>query len=565
MLRNRINRLVAFVAGGLAATGCVSTGSSLVEQTRAPRPVSVSDQPTATLTVAAQSPTNSTPSPTRDTLTAATAADKPLDGSGQAVASGLDQPEGVRLAGGPSTGSLVSEEPAAAPAAEPATVPPPPPSVRNVAAQAQGESQQAETLQLSEVIQLALQSSPDLQAAVEQTWVSEATARRARAEFFPTLTFTENYGVSDNPVTAFMYQLNERRLRFDRNFNVPITEDQFDTRLRAQQVIYAGGRRAAELQAARWKLQADHAALQSARNQLVFQAAEAYYRLLQANQLLQVRKETVEQVERHLQFVEARYRAETAVKSDVLSVQVRLAEAREQLVSAQHQLELAWARLENVLGQPVPRKPLPSDVPKAPWSDHADRLEQAVATALDRRPEVQQVSSQFQAAQYAVEAAEAGKRPTLSVVADYDVFTSNFHSGNDSFFVGLVLQLNLIDSGRTRADVDRAAAQARLVAAKYRRLASDIELDVRDAYLRLRDAQERLSVARQAVEHAKEALREIEVRYRGQTATITELIDAQVALSDARVRVTNAQAEVEIARASLERAVGRLAELFPQP
>ena len=59
-----------------------------------------------------------------------------------------------------------------------------------------------------------------------------------------------------------------------------------------------------------------------------------------------------------------------------------------------------------------------------------------------------------------------------------------------------------------------------------------------------------------------QSLREIEVRYRGQMTTITQLIDAQVALSNTRVRHTNAQADVEIARAALERAIGRLASII---
>jgi outer membrane protein TolC len=67
-------------------------------------------------------------------------------------------------------------------------------------------------------------------------------------------------------------------------------------------------------------------------------------------------------------------------------------------------------------------------------------------------------------------------------------------------------------------------------------------------------------VATQAISQAQESLREIEVRYRSQAASITELIDSQVALSNARVRQANEEAELEIARASLHRAVGRLAD-----
>ena len=420
-------------------------------------------------------------------------------------------------------------------------------------------------LQLDEVIRLALSSSPDLQSAAERTWIAHAALRRARAEFFPTLGVAENYGASNSPVNAFSFVLNQAQLNFNQDFNNPGTIDNFDTRLRVKQGVFAGGRRRAEKRAAEWQLQASHAGLKTVRNQLVFQTAEAYYRLLQAAHLVSVREEAVRQVKHHLEIVRTRFRAETAVKSDVLTVEVRLAEAREALITARHQVELTWAVLDNVVGQQIKRRDLPKSVPAAPWSNRIEDVQQAVATALRHRPETGAAGSQYQSALYGVEAARAGKRPALNFVGDYDVFTGDFRRGNDSFFVGLVLELNLIDSGRTRSDVDRASARARELAARYRRTVLDIELDVRRAFLKLDNAEARLKVTAQAVGQAKESLREIEVRYRGQTATITQLIDAQVALSNVRVRRTTAQADVEIARASLERAVGRIAGVANRP
>ncbi len=419
-------------------------------------------------------------------------------------------------------------------------------------------------LSLTDVINAVLESSPDVQSAIERTWIADATLDRARAEFYPTLSVSENYGLSDNPVNAFSFQLSQAQLSFNQDFNNPQTTDNFDTRLRVQHGIYTGGRRVSEREAATWQLQAAHADLETVQNQLVFRAAEAYYRLLQASELVQVREEAVRQVTQHLEIVRSRYRAETAVKSDVLSVEVQLAETKQALITVRHQVELAWAVLDNVVGRPLPRQPLPDTIPPAPWSERSVEIQQAIATALDNRAEVTQLSSQYQSALYGVEAARSGKRPAVNFVGDYDVFTGDFRRGNDSFFVGLVVELNLLDGGRTRSEVARASARARELSARYRRLVSDIELDVRRAYLQLSDAQARLKVAEQAIEQAQESLREVEVRYRGQTATITRLIDAQVALSNSRVRRANAQAEVEVARASLERAVGRLHDI-PQP
>jgi len=415
-------------------------------------------------------------------------------------------------------------------------------------------------LSLPRVIDLALQANPDIHSAAEQIAIADATLMRARAEFYPTLDLSESYGVSNNPVQAFMFQLNQAQLQFNQDFNSPGTFDNFDTQLRVKHRLYASGRRLAEEDAAQSNLMAAGLGLDAVRNQLTYRVAEAYYRLLQADDLLHVRQQTVTQVEHHRKIVQARYRAETAVKSDVLTVEVRLAEVQEALIRARNQVELAWAVLETVTAVPLERQPLPKEVPEAPWLEHAAEVEDAVAEALARRPEIAQLSSLRNAAADHVEAARSGDRLSVDFVTDYNVYTGDFQQGNDSFFTGLVANLNLFDGQRTISDVRKAAAQLRDLEARQRRLMLDIELDVRRSYLQLSDAEQRLQVATQAIQQAAESVREIEVRYRGQSATITQLIDAQVALSNVRVRQANARAEVEIARTALQRAIGRLTD-----
>jgi outer membrane protein TolC len=413
-------------------------------------------------------------------------------------------------------------------------------------------------LSLDEAIGLALAANPDLDSASAQIAIADATLARARAEFYPKLGASQQYAASDIPVNAFSFQLNQARLSFNQDFNHPGTIDNFQTQLRLEHRLYAGQRRQHALHAAQQQVGSATLTLAAVQNQLVYQVAEAYYRLLQARDLVNVRQQAVSQVEEHLKIVESRFRNETAVKSDVLTVEVRLAEVREALIFAQNQFALAWAVLENVSGRTLDTRGLPTDIPAAPWNDHAILLEAAVNEAFNSRPEVGALAGQRRAAAEGVLMAEADKKLAVDVLADYDVYTGDFRTANDGFFVGLVFQLNLFDGGRTGAEVERALSQVRELQARQRRLMLDIELDVRRAYLQLHDAEARLEVASQAIGQADEGLRVIEVRYQGQTATITELVDAQVALSNAQVRRTTAQADVEIARAALERAVGRL-------
>ncbi len=432
---------------------------------------------------------------------------------------------------------------------------------------------------LQEAFQAALAANPDLQAARERTRIAEAVLARARAEYYPSLVWNESYLASNNPLNRFSYLLQQGAIDPALLFSPPSVVDNLQTGLRLQQDLYSGGLRAARSGAAGADAAASRFALAAVRNQTLYQVAEGYYRLFQAGELIAVRRQSVRQVEEELAAVRARVRAQTAVESDALQVEVRLAQAREALVTALNQHELTWAILENVVGTRLPRRSLPETLPPAPWSDRIDAVESAVAQAIrsadgpddaeaavseamGKRPEVGQVESQRRAAEERVRAARAGKLPSVGLVSDYNFFTGSTGAGRQSFFVGLIGSLNLWDGGRTKANVEQARAQLREILARDRRVRLDIELDVRRAYLQLKDARERLRVATSAVESAGSALRQIESRYANQTATVTQLLEAQVGLTDARVRVTNARAEIEVARAALQRAVGRFTDLL---
>lgn len=243
--------------------------------------------------------------------------------------------------------------------------------------------------------------------------------------------------------------------------------------------------------------------------------------------------------------------------ADLLSVEVKLAEAREGLITATNQLELTWAILENVTGSRLPRE-LASPTEPAPWSARVEAIESAIAEAVSRRPELGASMSQVRGAAHQVDAARSGKRLSVDFIGNFSTFDINRNSGGDGLFVGLIASINLFDGHRTKAEVARAAARVHELEAQQRRLVLDLELDVRRAYLALKDADGRLLVSGQAITQADESVREIEDRYNDEKATITQLIDAQVAATNARVRRANAAADVEIARADLERVVGRL-------
>jgi outer membrane protein len=423
-------------------------------------------------------------------------------------------------------------------------------------------SPQPAVFTLDDAIRLAFAYNPDLQAAQQRIRIADAILLRARSEFYPQLGISEAYGLTNNPVNAFMFLLNQAQFSLGGDLNHPGGVDDFHTQFLLQHGVYTGGRREAETDAAAANRIATGCALATVQSELVFRVAEAYYRAFQARELVMVREQAVSQFQSHVGLVETRLRAGTAVRSDLSTVEVRLAEAQEALITAGNQQTVAWLVIQNVCGALVPQQNLPPRIPAGPWSGDVDEIEAAVATAMSERPEIAEMSHRMRAACDNIRVAEAGKRPSVQLVGDYDAFTGDFRQGNDSWFLGLVAQINLFDGARTANDIRKAKEQVAELRARQQRLLLDIELDVKRAYLQLDDARQRLAVAARTIDQAGESLRETEVRYRGQAVTITQLIDAQVALSGARVRCVSAMVEVEIARAALEQATGRVRDLL---
>jgi outer membrane protein TolC len=433
-------------------------------------------------------------------------------------------------------------------------------------------------LTLEDAIHLTLGANPDLRSASEHTHYAAEVLARARADFFPVLAFNQNYQASDNPLNKFSYLLSQGIRDPNVLFNPSDELDNFQTQLKFQQELYNGGARVANTRSAEAERDAAHHSLDALQNRIIFQVAEAYYRLFQARELVKVRQESVKQVEEQLKSVQARFKAQSAVRSDVLRVEVRLASVKEALISAQNSLALAWAVLENVAGVPLAGRMLPDRLPPAPWSgqlesilacaqgevvaEGASPLVAAISEAISRRPEINEASSKREAAEQRVLAAQAGKKARFGFVGDYQVNTGDFRSKqtDQSFTVGLNFSINIFDGGRTKSMVRQAEAAVREVDAQQTRVRLDITLDVRRSYLQLKDASERLKVAEASVKNAEEILKDVNSRYENANATLTDLLDAQVSLTDARVRTTNAAAEVEVARAAMERAIGRLNE-----
>lgn len=414
------------------------------------------------------------------------------------------------------------------------------------------------SITLDQCISTALGANPDIKSASARLEAAKAAIKEAASAYYPQVGLSGNWTRTDNPPQAFFMSLNQRRASLQKDFNNPDDTENIRSSVVAQWRLYDGGRRESDRRATTLGVQAAEGARDTVRNDLVYQITRAYYGILQARAFVQVQEEAEKSITEALRVATERHKAGSAMKTDVLNLNVQLSQTHEDLIRAKNALQLGVAALNTAIGRDMLAASdvvnLPSEPPFAPATN-------VVASRIESRPELHAAESQLAMAQAMATRARREFLPVVNAFGSVDWDRESLHSDAErSYLAGAAVELNIFDGFRNRAGLARAAAGVAEAQAQADKLRNALLLDLTQARLNEQEARERMDVASKSLTGAEEALRITQERYRQGAADITELMAAQVGLTATRTRLTAAHYDSLIAKANVERAGGLLAE-----
>ena len=406
----------------------------------------------------------------------------------------------------------------------------------------------AEPWTLERALGQALEANPDARLAQQRIVAAQAGLDQANAAFWPRLQFQSSYTGSDNPMVAFGSILNQRAYNPSLNFNDVPSVDDLNARGLVTVPLYAGGRNTATRKAAQANTEAarlDNAAVQNA---LGFEVSLAFHTVLKTRQFVLAAEAAVKSFEASLALARKRLESGSLLKTGVLDIEVRLAQAREDLVRARNARALAVRALRNLLG---------IESGDFEVAHTAPAITAPVAGDFSGRPELAAIRQREQAARQQARAAKSGYLPRVNAFGslDYD-YGWRYDNGGGSYTAGAMVQWDLFDGKLTRAKVREANSNLESVHEEERKLRLALDLEVEQARLDLKAANERLSVSEQAVAQAEESASLTRARFEQDLALSRDLMDAETALVTARVRRAEVEADRQIAIAALRKAFG---------
>lgn len=320
------------------------------------------------------------------------------------------------------------------------------------------------------------------------------------------------------------------------------------------QPLYKGGGIDAGIEQAEATVRAQRAALLDTEQTVLLLAATAYLDVVQAQALLELQTNFESVQKRDLEAFQGRFRAGEVTLTDVSLQEAQVASATAARISAEGTLISARAAYAKLVGS----RPGKLGLPKLSYPLPAS-LDEAVAEARGRSPKVVTAVHTESAAKAAVDVADSGLLPTVSITASALHNLDRTKRDDFSTAGSVIANLSIPLDGGGLAAKSRAARQsanaARINVEQTTRTAEESAIDAWQALATSRASIASFQAAVKANTLASEGMRQ---QVAVGSSTVIDLLNTEQTLLSTRVNLVKAQHDEGVSIFSLLASVGEL-------
>jgi outer membrane protein len=403
---------------------------------------------------------------------------------------------------------------------------------------------------LEDAWKLALAGNFKIKAAEQEQLAADAQLASANAERLPSLVFVADFLKLNNPPTF------EGRLNDASPFRVSYLDEE-STYYGASTILplYTGGRITADINAAKAQLSAAAASTSHSISGVKINVAKAYIDILRTQSAVELANSHVQSLVGHQTDVENLLNQGLVARNNLLTANVALANARQQLLQANHRSELARAEYNRLLNRPLDTE------------FHLDNLASPELTqplvelsdlALTARADIQTLKHRSEVLFQNAKMAESASKPQLGLSGTYLHHDNRINTYKDVVAANVSMIWYVFDGGVSKHRSNQLQRQAAAVKAQEDELAGIIKLQVRQAWLASEAARQRIAITSSSIEQADENLTSSKNRFQAGLIVNSEVLDAENLRVQAHSNHSNAVYDATFATLQLKHVVGLL-------
>ena len=413
-------------------------------------------------------------------------------------------------------------------------------------------------ISLQQALELARRNNRQLQEAQLNVQRRQASLRAAQAAEYPRVALEANVNNTRNFIFSGGPSRSSRGgLDLDPN-TTSLTGD-----LSVSYNLFTSGERRARIRAAEEDLRRFRLELERISEETRLNVSIDYYDLQQTDELVRIQQSALRNAQASLRDAEALEQAGVGTLFDVLSSQVQVARATQDLANALSNQRVARRELAVLLSLPEAVIVTAADPVEIAGRWNLTQ-EQSIIQAYKNRPELERQLALRNFSEQERRIALARLGPQISLAARYNLsepLDSNNNNARedqdftDNYSLGAQITLNLYDGGEARARAREEEADIAIAENEFANQRNQIRLQVERGYSELQSNFENIRTADVARVQAREALDLARLRFQAGVGTQIEVIESQTRLTQAEGDRVTAILNYNRALAQLQRAV----------
>lgn len=430
---------------------------------------------------------------------------------------------------------------------------------------------QAQVMDFKACVDTALNQNPEMDVSQYRLKQAEYALAESDASRMPQVTASFTAMNSDNALNVFGMKLNQRNATFrdfgfadqakgidyaPEDLNEPGSHTDFNTRLEVMIPVWNGGKVSSYQNQAKAMIKAAQHGDKAVQQYLTFNVYQAYEGVHTARAFVSVATQAVKAADAYVKTTRNLVEQGVVVRSELLSAEVHLSEAKTAMEKAKTQELIAEDSLKMLMAMD-PNAPVKVG-PRVDVSLPANSLEELTQMATSTNPQLEAKREEARSSKAAIDASKADNYPSFNIMARGDMNDESIGFDSKSYTVAGVVSWKITDFGITSNRISRAQAEASQKEAALRSKENQTRLEVLKAWRTLKVSQKQVKSHQLAVEQAEEAQRLIMKRYKSGVSTITEVLASQAQLDKARADLVNSKFETNIQKATLRLATGAM-------
>ncbi|TWI10826.1 outer membrane protein TolC [Flavobacterium cauense R2A-7] len=366
-----------------------------------------------------------------------------------------------------------------------------------------------DTLRISknDLWQKASEKNLQLKIANQEFKSAQADYRQSNSLFLPSISASHTAMTTTNPLMAFGSKLNQEILT-GADFNPALLNNPNQTRNYAtkievlQPLINADGFYGR--QAAKAKMEAYQLQTERSKEYLQLELNKAFMQLQLAYKAVTVLEKANTTSEATLKYVENNFKQGYLQKTDVLSVQVRVNEVKNQLQYAKSNVQnasdyLAFLLQEDMTGKVYqPEEALENTI----------AVTSVAATLSDNRKDFQAMNKSSEAYRKMMQSGKMSFLPRLNAFGSYELYdTKIFGTAANGYTVGAQLSWSLFDGYKSVGKLQKAKADFQKSELDVKQYKAQSQLELNKTNRQLLDAENKVNLSKLAFEQSQEAQR----------------------------------------------------------